>query len=103
MTSGIGEVRVHIRHRAEDTDGVEDAYRLASREMAAVPGMLGNELLRGVPDPRVFVVVSRWRDLSAFQDWEAGASHQDDTSAMRPYRDHSTGRPFEIFEVTAEY
>jgi heme-degrading monooxygenase HmoA len=99
----MSQVRVLIRHRTDDCDGVQDAYQAVSEEMAVVPGMLGNELLRGVHDPQVFVVASRWRDLAAFQEWEAGASHQDSTSPMRQYRDHSTGRPFEIFQVAAEY
>lgn len=97
------EVRVLVRHVAPDADTIETAYHQVSQEMAAVPGMLGNELLRSVHDSTTFVVASRWRDLEAFHSWEAGTAHRDSTSPLRPYRDHSSGRPFEIFQVTAEY
>jgi len=99
----MSEIRVLIRHATEDTAGIEAAYRLVSEEMAMVPGQLGNELLRGVHEPTGFVVVSRWRDMAAFTDWEAGAEHRDSTAPLRRYRDHRDGRPFEIFRVSAAY
>lgn len=97
------EVRVVVRHVAEDAAAIERAYHRVSKELAGVAGMLGNELWRGLGDDGVFVVVSRWRDAAAFRTWEAGAAHRDSTSALRPFRDHDGGRPFEIFHVTAAY
>lgn len=97
------EVLVLVYHSAADAAAIEDAYREASREMSAVPGLLGNELLRGIDDPDGFVVVSRWRDLDAFREWERGARHQESTAPLRPYRDYRHGAPFAVYRVTAAY
>ncbi|MFC5723787.1 antibiotic biosynthesis monooxygenase family protein [Streptomyces gamaensis] len=98
-----GEVRVLVRHVADSADAVESAYHRVSAQLADVPGLLGNELLRGVDDERAFLVVSRWRDLAAFRSWESGAAHRESTSPLRPFRDHGGGRPFEIYRVTAAH
>ncbi len=100
---GAGEVRVLVYHATEDVAGVRKAYHDVSGALAGVPGMLGNELLRSVPDPSGFVVVSRWADLAAFQVWEQGPEHQDRTAPLRPYRDTRLARPFGIYRVEAEY
>ncbi|GHF69305.1 antibiotic biosynthesis monooxygenase [Streptomyces mashuensis] len=98
-----GEVRVLVRHVADSAEAIEHAYRTVSEELAGVAGMLGNELLRDVHDDRVFVVLSRWRDLAAFRTWEAGAAHRASTSPLRPFRDRAAARPFEVLHVTAAY
>ena len=99
----IGEVRVLLFHKAEDADGVEAAYHRVSKELAPVPGLLANELLRGVHEPNGFVVISTWRDLDAFTAWEQGIGHKDATAPLRPYRDTAGGRPFGVYQVTAEH
>src|SRR5881227_3984874 len=98
-----GEARVFIYHEAEDPLAVTDAYRLVSQRLATVPGMLGNELLHSVHDPKGFVVVSRWVDLNAFEEWEQGTSHRDSTAPLRPFRDTRMDRPFGVYQVHAAY
>lgn len=97
------EVRVLIYHATPDADGIHRAYDRVSACLAAVPGMLGNELLHSMHDPLGWVVISRWADLAAFDEWEQGAEHKLDTAPLRPYRDTRLSRPFGIFEVTASY
>ncbi|AJT61718.3 hypothetical protein T261_0025 [Streptomyces lydicus] len=92
-----------LHHVAEDMAGIESAYHEASTRLAGVPGLLGNELLRSVHDPKGFVVVSSWRDLAAFQEWERGTGHKGQTAPLRPYRDMSLRRPFAVYQVTASY
>jgi heme-degrading monooxygenase HmoA len=99
----MSEVRVLVYHAAEDVSGVEEAYHTVSRQMAGVPGLLGNELLRSATDPQGFVVMSRWKDLDAFVAWEGGADHRTDTAPLRPYRDTRLPVPFAIYHVTAAY
>ncbi|GDY31029.1 antibiotic biosynthesis monooxygenase family protein [Gandjariella thermophila] len=98
-----GGLRVLLYHVTDDVPGIESAYHEASTRLAGVPGLLGNELLRSVHDPGGFVVVSSWRDLAAFQQWERGAEHRDQTAPLRPYRDMSMRRPFGVYQVTASY
>ena len=98
-----GEVRVVLYHATDDVTGVTEAYHQVSRELASVPGQLGNELLRSVHDPLGFVVISRWKDLDTFNEWEQGVSHKDSTSPLRRFRDTRLERPFGIYEVAAHY
>ncbi len=99
-TGGVtGEVRVLLHHRSTDAAGLAAGYRAVSERLAAVPGQLGNELLRDVHDPEVFVVLSRWASLQAFDAWERGAGHRDSTADLRPYRDLAGGRPFAVLVV----
>jgi heme-degrading monooxygenase HmoA len=100
VTAGV---RVVLRHDCADPAAIEAAYRDVSTRLAGVPGLLGNELLRSVHDPRDYLVVSRWRDLTAFQQWESGVEHRGDTAPLRPFRSAGTGQPFGIYEVLAEY
>lgn len=97
------EVRVLVYHATEDAAGVHRAYHEVSGVLAEVPGMLGNELLRSVPDPAGFVVVSRWADLAAFREWEQGPAHRASTAPLRPYRDARLDRPYGIYQVAAAY
>lgn len=93
------EVRVLLYHQTSDDRGIAEAYRRVSERLAAVPGQLGNELLRSVHDPGGFVVLSRWSTLDAFDAWERGTTHQDSTADLRPYRDTRGGRPFGVYVV----
>ncbi len=87
-----------------DPDGVEKAYHQISAALAGVPGLLGNELMREVgQDGAAFVVMSEWESMSAFQRWEQGADHRRTTAPLRPYQDSRRGRPFALYEVTAQY
>jgi quinol monooxygenase YgiN len=51
--------------------GKEDAVLAAIREgqgpTRREPGCLGHEFYRGIRDPRLFFIVSRWRDEEAFE------------------------------------
>jgi len=99
----VSEVRVLIYHATSDAAGVREAYRRVSSEMAAVPGLLGNELLHGVHDPERFIVLSRWSSLEGFTTWEQGQEHKGSTEPLRRYRDTTMSMPFGVYEVTAEY
>ncbi|WP_020673782.1 antibiotic biosynthesis monooxygenase family protein [Amycolatopsis nigrescens] len=103
MGGTTGGVRVLIFNATEDVAGIEAAYHEVSKELAGVPGLLGNELLRSVQDPNGFVVLSSWESMAAFQEWEQGADHRRTTTPLRPFRDTSSGRPFGVYQVTAAY
>lgn len=101
-----GEIRVLVYQAAyneEQLAAVRDAYHLVSERMAGVPGMLGNELLRSPADPSALAVMSRWESLAAFQEWEGGAAHREDTAPLRRFRDTRTPTPFAVYEVDAAY
>lgn len=98
-----GGVRVLLYHVADDAAGIEAAYHEASERLAGTPGLLGNELLRSVHAENGFVVVSSWADLAAFDAWEQGAGHKDQTAPLRPYRDLSLARPFAVYRVAATH
>jgi heme-degrading monooxygenase HmoA len=98
-----GGLRVLLYHATSDVAGIESAYHEASARLAGVPGLLGNELLRSMHAADGFVVLSSWRSLSAFQEWEQGTAHKDQTAPLRPYRDLSMSRPFGVYQVTASY
>lgn len=98
-----GEVRVLVYHAAADASAIDEAYHQVSTRMASVPGMLGNELLRSLPDPTGFIVVSRWAGIEAFQQWEQGPDHRDTTAPLRPFRDPRMSTPFGIYRVTGTY
>lgn len=102
----IGRVHVLVYASAPnaDIDTVETAYHTISRALEGTPGLLRNVLLRSIHDPISFVVMSEWRDLESFRDWEEGASHRDVTAPLRPLQDDAAGRgSFGIYEVTAAY
>ncbi|MBV9312255.1 MAG: antibiotic biosynthesis monooxygenase [Pseudonocardia sp.] len=103
VDQSTGEVRVLLYHRTSDTDGLTMGYREVSRRLAGVPGQLGNELMRNVHDPDVFVVSSRWSSLAAFDAWEQGADHRESTADLRPYRDVANGMPFGVFVVVGTH
>ncbi|MEW2044674.1 antibiotic biosynthesis monooxygenase [Streptomyces sp. NBC_00377] len=101
MTAAPVEVVLH--HLSDDAPQVERAYHEASRRMAGTPGLLGNRLLHSVGDPRALVVVSRWSDWEAFESWERGEAHKEQTAPLRPFRDLERDRPFEIYREVAHY
>jgi heme-degrading monooxygenase HmoA len=98
-----GALRVVLYHASEDVNGIAAAYHEVSRRLAKVSGQLGNELLRSVDDPTDYLVVSSWRDLAAFQAWENGPDHRENTAPLRPFRHAATARPFGVYEVLAAY
>ncbi|CAM3690791.1 antibiotic biosynthesis monooxygenase [Kibdelosporangium persicum] len=98
-----GEVRVLLYHATNDLSGIEAAYHLTSTRLESVPGLLGNELLHSVADPNGFVVLSAWRNLDAFQEWEKSSEHRNQTAPLRPYRDTTMPNPFGLYQVTASY
>jgi len=97
-------VLIHALAPDSDTGGVGRAYHKISAALAGVPGLLGNELLRevGSDEPR-FVVMSEWESMSAFLCWEQGVDHRLTTAPLRPYQDSRRGKPFALYEVTAQY
>ena len=100
----MGErVRVFVYHECADEQEIRAAYDQVSRRLATVDGMLGNELVAAVHDPHGYVVVSEWADLAAFDRWEQGAQHRQDTAALRPFRDTRMAVPFGIYQVKASY
>ncbi|GAA4561741.1 antibiotic biosynthesis monooxygenase [Micromonospora coerulea] len=97
-------VRILLWHRVDgDGAAVRDAYHRVSRALAGTPGLLGNQLLRSAVDPACFVVMSEWTSLTAFQDWEGGATHRGTTAPLRPYQDPRRQPPYEILETVAAY
>jgi heme oxygenase (mycobilin-producing) len=82
---------------------VERAYHQVSRALAGAPGLIGNQLLRSVPQPLQFVVMSEWESLAAFRAWEDGAGHRDTTSPLRPLQGGDHSAVFGLYEVAAEY
>ncbi|BCJ48006.1 antibiotic biosynthesis monooxygenase [Actinoplanes ianthinogenes] len=92
-----------VYHQADDYHAVLAAYHESSERMAGTPGLLGNELQQGVADRSSFAVVSRWSGWDDFASWEGSPGHREQTAPLRPFRDHSRARPFEVFRVAARY
>lgn len=101
----IQRVRIMLYHRAPsaETGVVEKAYREISEELSGTPGLLGNELLRSLTDPDVFVVLSEWQSVEAFDSWDKGPDHKGQTSPLRPYQDQTREKPWEILAVIDSY
>lgn len=98
-----GEVEVLLYHVSEDEDAVSEAYHESSMRMAGTPGLLENRLLRAVGDSNAYTVQSRWSDWDTFATWEQSAGHKDQTAPLRPFRDHQRDKPFEVYQVMADY
>lgn len=98
-----GEVRVLLHHVADDVDEIEAAYRRVSRRLEGVPGLLSNELLRSMDEPKRYVVASTWSDPSAFRQWEQGREHLGQTEPLRPFRSAASARPFGLYRVIAAF
>jgi heme-degrading monooxygenase HmoA len=96
-------VQVVLYHRTEDGRAALEAYHESSRRMQGTPGLLGDEFLQAVDDDGRFTVVSRWESLESFVEWESSAAHKEQTAPLRPYRDLSLERPFEVYRVAARY
>lgn len=98
-------VRILLYHRVPPAGigAIEKAYREISEELAGTPGLLGNELLRSLIDPDVFVVLSEWQSIEAFNSWDKGPDHKGQTSPLRPYQDRTREKPWEILAVTDSY
>lgn len=101
MTDPV-RVVVYATAPPDDPGAVERAYHDISRMLADTPGLLRNELLRSVADPRDFAVISEWEDLAAFRTWEQGATHRNTTAPLRPYQ-RARPETFGVYEVTASY
>ncbi|TWP50391.1 antibiotic biosynthesis monooxygenase [Lentzea tibetensis] len=97
------EVQVILYHSSDDEQAVLDAYHESSARMAGTTGLLGNHLLRSVGDPASYTVVSRWASWQVFEEWERSEGHLDQTAPLRPFRDHSRAKPFEVCRVVAAY
>ncbi|WP_033775430.1 antibiotic biosynthesis monooxygenase family protein [Salinispora oceanensis] len=96
--------RVLLFCRAVGTgEALTAAYHTISDALAGTPGLLHNELLRDSTDPTNFIVLSEWESIGAFHSWESGTGHRDTTAPLRPYQDHSRGRPFGLYEVVGSY
>jgi heme-degrading monooxygenase HmoA len=98
-----GGVRALVYYATQDSTSIEKSYHQVSRELAGVPGLCGNELLHSVHDPTRFIVLSRWSELAAFQQWESGSSHRNGAAPMRRFEDTRLDRPFGLYRVEAEH
>jgi heme-degrading monooxygenase HmoA len=98
-----GGVRALVYYATQDSTSIEEGYHKVSRELAGVPGLCGNELLHSVHDPTRFIVLSRWSELAAFQQWESGSSHRNGAAPMRRFEDTRLDRPFGLYRVEAEH
>ncbi|MFJ3659077.1 antibiotic biosynthesis monooxygenase family protein [Streptomyces sp. NPDC090119] len=96
-------VEVVLYHLSDQHEDVLAAYHEASRRMAGTPGLLGNQLMTELGRPDSFVVVSHWETWTAFETWEGGAAHKDQTAPLRAFRDTGRTRPFEVYKVLASY
>lgn len=100
MTEGL---RVFVYYEGADVDRIAAAYHESSGVLTGTPGLLGNELLRSVHDPRGFVVASSWQSREAFDLWEQGSAHKGQTSPLRRFRDARMPSPFGVYQVIANY
>lgn len=99
----MSAVKVVLDHRADEDAEILAAYHRVSSELAGVEGLLGNELLQSTSDDRRFVVLTHWASREDFDRWEQSPSHQPSTAALRPFRDHSRGRGYEVLTARAAY
>ncbi|MEV4254950.1 antibiotic biosynthesis monooxygenase family protein [Spirillospora sp. NPDC049652] len=101
----IDRIHVLLYTSAPEEAALTDAYHTVSRALEGTPGLLSNVLLRSIHDPCGFVVMSEWRDLESFLEWESGVDHRDVTAPMRIFQDDRAGRgtTFGIYTVTAAY
>jgi heme-degrading monooxygenase HmoA len=88
---------------ADSSSDLEQAYHQVSKTLQAIPGLLGNELLRSVTQPNGFVIMSEWESLEAYLAWENDPVHGNKTSPLRPYLDPVRSKQFEVYEVIAAY
>ena len=98
-----GTVRVLLYHLTAEAERIEEAYHRVSEVLAGVDGLLGNELMRSVFNPHGFVVMSTWSHREAFDRWEQGTAHKDDTAPLRPYRDVGNPNALGVYEVVAAH
>jgi heme-degrading monooxygenase HmoA len=105
MSDAMGRsgVRVLLFLRTEDAVAVERGYHQISAALHGTPGLLRNELLRDLQDPRRFVVISEWESPEAFRSWEQGSTHRGTTAPLRQFQDQGRDRPFGVYEVAAAY
>lgn len=99
-----GQVRVvlYVSEPHSEPAAVEKAYHAVSSQLAATPGLLGNELLRSLSRPGDFAVMSSWAGVAAFRAWEQASEHRQATAPMRPYQSEPEGS-FGIYEVVGSY
>jgi heme-degrading monooxygenase HmoA len=103
-TEGRARVLIFYRAPSDDPEVIEKSYHAVSQVLAETPGLVSNELLRGVTDQADYVVLSEWESLGAFQQWETGPAHRGNTSPMRPYQDRENHtKHYGIYEVVASY
>jgi heme-degrading monooxygenase HmoA len=83
-------------------DGLEQAFAKRQSRLCDVDGFAGFELLRR-EDKSQFVVVSRWRNESAFVAWRDGEdfkrSHAHAGIGDRPESERPTGSEVQTFTV----
>lgn len=102
MTARV-RVLLYATAPVDSPDAVEQAYHRISTELAGTPGLLRNELLNGIDEPRSFVVLSEWASEEAFFSWERGPDHRGATAPLRPFQDARPRKPFGVYRVTADY
>lgn len=103
MTEPRVRVLLYLAPSETEPGAVDEAYHRISADLAATPGLVGNQLMRSVTEPAGYIVMSEWESLRAFQAWEEGPTHRDTTAPLRPYQDRRRGSPFGLYEVVASY
>jgi heme-degrading monooxygenase HmoA len=97
-------VLLYYHAPANGPDPVRDAYHEASQALRGTPGLIGNELLHDITEAGTYVVLSEWASVEAFQAWEQGPRHRNETSPLRPFQDRrGRARHFGVYEVAASY
>jgi heme-degrading monooxygenase HmoA len=56
---------------------VEQAFHARPRLVESAPGFLALEILRGLPDPSVFYIYTKWESLAQYQSWHSGPAHRE--------------------------
>lgn len=96
------EVRVVINLReSEDLPGsLMKAYEQISWTNGDTPGLLGCELIRDIDETTNYILLTRWKSLDAFREWQFGPDHVDNPSQLRPFQDRTRGRHWAVYEIS---
>ncbi|MFC4587997.1 antibiotic biosynthesis monooxygenase family protein [Sphaerisporangium corydalis] len=90
-------VLVFVHYRGPERP-LRSGYAQTAGQLAATPGLLGVELLRGVGGEDRWVLLMRWSGMDAYQSWEGELRRLGHPSPLRPFQDRSRpGGHYEIF------
>jgi heme-degrading monooxygenase HmoA len=69
----------------ENAADFERAYAQVTSKVSAVPGHIGDELLRDHENPERYILFSWWESAEKFLAWEDAPMHRETTTPMRQY------------------